>query len=371
MKLKLVMLLLIVLLCSSCTKTVDYDVDSYRTTMQFRDNFKVMQLTDLHFGIESDLAMQLDFMCNSIDEANPDLIILTGDNFMYASKGIVDVLFETLNSKCKELSEKHPEYITKFAVTFGNHDNQGDYPRYYVNNSIKRYVTEDGMERINNKYAAFLDYEDDNLRGFANYYIDLVDDINKTKDEVDVKYRLHILDSNSYHFVFPAYKYEKIFEEQLSHINTIYKTATKDKDYIGMCFFHIPFAEFNEMKEQYLNSDNPSLIGQGEIKDKVRTPYEDNDSYIKLKQANIISFFVGHDHQNYGDYIYNANSNKLDDKAIFSYGVKSTNQLYHFDDMIGYKVVTLKDNMSKEEFLSIKNIKENFVNVTNRGEYYE
>ena len=46
-----------------------------------------------------------------------------------ASKGIVDVLFETLNNKCKELTSKHPKYTTKFAVTFGNHDNQGDYPR--------------------------------------------------------------------------------------------------------------------------------------------------------------------------------------------------------------------------------------------------
>ena len=138
-----------------------------------------------------------------------------------------------------------------------------------------------------------------------------------------------------------------------------------------MCFFHIPFAEYADMKEQYINSNNPSLIGQGELKDKVRVPYQDNGSYSKLRQANIISFFVGHDHQNYGDYIFNATSDKLEDKAIFSYGVKSTNQLYHYDDMIGYKVIILKDNMTKDEFISIKNVNENFINVTNRGEDYE
>ena len=367
---KILPLLILTVLCSSCHDNVEYSVNDYRTTMQFHDDFKILQVTDLHFGIESDLAKQLDFVCDSILQANPDLIILTGDNFMYASKRIVDVLFETLNDKCEELTSLNNR-LTKFAVTFGNHDNQGDYPRYYINKTIKQYVTTDGKERVDNKYAAFLDYEDDNLQGFANYYIDLVDDINKSTDEVDVKYRLHIIDSNTYHFVNISYKYELIFEEQLTHVNNIYNNATKDKDYIGMAFFHIPFAEYNQMKEQYTNATNKTLVGQGELKDKVRTPYYDNGSYSKLKNSNIISFFTGHDHQNYGDYIFNATSDDINDKAIFSYGVKSTNQLYHFDDMIGYKLINLKDNMSKEEFVSIKNINENFTNVTTRGEDYE
>lgn len=367
----LLLTLILCLICTSCTYEKEYSVDDYRTVMQFHDDFKILQLTDLHLGIESDLTKQLNFICDSIEEADPDLIILTGDNFMYASKGIVDILFETLNNKCKELSEKDSKYITKFAVTFGNHDNQGDYERFYVNSSILKFVTTDGKERVDNKYAAFIDYEDDNLHGFANYYIDLVDDIKKSKEEVNVIYRLHILDSNTYHFVAPAYQYDLIYEDQLSHVNNIYKTATNDKDYIGMCFFHIPFYEYSLMKEQYLNSANQSLVGQGELKDKVRVPYVDNNSYSKLRESNIISFFVGHDHENYGDYIYNANNEKLEDKAIFSYGVKSTNQLYHFDDMIGYKVINLKQNVTQEEFLSISYINENFTNVVNRGEDYE
>ena len=77
------------------------------------------------------------------------------------------------------------------------------------------------------------------------------------------------------------------------------------------------------------------------------------------------------DHQNYGDYIFNADSSDINDKAIFSYGVKSTNQLYHFDYMIGYKVINLKDNMTKETFITIENINENFKNVTDRGDDYE
>ena len=373
MKIKTIFIfLLMVVLCSSCVKTKKYNIDDYRTTMKFHDDFRVMQLTDLHLGIESDLAKQLKFICESIEEADPDLIVLTGDNFMFASKGIVTELFKTLNNKCKELSEKDENgYITKFAVTFGNHDNQGDYSRYYVNSAILKYVTEDGKELEDSKFAAFLDYENDDLHGFANYFIDLVDDPSKSKDEVDVKYRLHILDSNTYYFTGTDYDYDVIHNDQLEHINNIYNNATKDKDYIGMCFFHIPFYEFSIARDQYVNSSNKELIGQGEFNEDVNDSSKENESYIKLRKANIISYFVGHDHINYGDFIYNALNETIDDKSIFSYGVKSTNQLYHFDYMMGYKIINLKNNMTQEKFISIENVNQNFINVLNRGDDYE
>ncbi len=349
----------------------DYSVDKYRTTMQFYDDFKILQLADLHFGIESNIALQLDIIKNAISESSPDLIILTGDNFMYASKGVVESLFSFLNQECKALTEKRGGRLTKFAVTFGNHDNQGDYPRYFINNVIKSYATVDGREIADSKYAAFVDYEDDNLFGMTNYYIDLVDDITKSSDEVDVKYRIHLIDSNTYHYMGLDYDYDVIHPEQLEHANEIFRDATKDQDYIGLAFFHIPFYEYQKAWEQYLAAEDPSLVGQGECREHALYGYENNGAYQKLREANILAFFCGHDHINHGDFIYNAQSDSIDDKAIFSYGVKATNQLYHDTDMIGYKTITLKDGTTKEEFVSIENIKENFVNITGGYEHYE
>lgn len=369
MKKKILPILMMSLFCTSCGQSINYSIEEYRTTLEFHDDFKILQLTDLHLGIESDLAKQLGFLCKSIDEANPDLIILTGDNFMYGSKGIVKNLFKTLNEKCKELTSKNNR-LTKFAVTFGNHDNQGDYPRYFINKTILKYVSKDGEEIEQNKYAAFLDYKNDDLHGFANYYIDLVDDRSKSFETADVKYRIHILDSNTYHLVGAAYKYEKIFDDQVYHIKEIYEKS-KDKDYIGLAFFHIPFEEYNLMKEQYDACIDKSQMCQGELKDIMTGPYEETIAYEVMRESNIVSFFTGHDHTNYGDFIYNYDSENFDDKAIFSYGVKSTNQLYHYDDMLGYKLIHLKENMTKEEFVSMKNINENFKNVTNRGAKYE
>lgn len=48
----LLSLLLLAASCVSCAKCVEYELDSYRTTIQFHDNFRVMQLTDLHLGIQ-------------------------------------------------------------------------------------------------------------------------------------------------------------------------------------------------------------------------------------------------------------------------------------------------------------------------------
>ena len=366
-KFQIFSLLLLMLCLVSCSTTKSYEVKEYRTTMQFHDDFKILQITDIHLGIESDLEKQLSIVKSYIQEANPDLIILTGDNFMYASKRIVKNLIETVNNECKLLTEKNNR-LSKFAITFGNHDNQGDYPRYYINKVVLSYTTKDGDEIKDNKYAAFIDFEDDDLYGLTNYYIDLVDDRSKDIDTVDVKYRIHIIDSNTYHFTGIKYQYDVIHEEQLEHAVNIYNNATKDKDYIGLAFFHIPFEEFQFANEQYQNNNN---IGQGTFLEEALFPYENNGSYAKLKEANISAFIVGHNHKIAADVIYNAESNNVDDKAILSFGVKATNQLYHDDEMIGYKTITLKDNITKEEFLSIKYVNENFKNIMNRNDQYE
>lgn len=356
--------------CAPSAQEKTYAVSEYRTTMQFHDDFKILQLTDLHLGIESDLAKQLDVVKSAIRAEKPDLIILTGDNFMYATKSVVENLVKTLNEECKMLTVRE-DRLVKFAITFGNHDNQGDYPRYYINSVIKSYTTSDGNEIRDSKFGTMKDFEDDDIFGLTNYFIDLVDDRAKSAEEVDVVYRLHIIDSNTYHFEGIKYNYDVIRDSQLDHAQRIYQTATTDKDYIGMAFFHIPLEEYETVKEQYQTAENPALVGQGKFGEGVLHGYKNNGVYQKLRDANIISFTVGHDHKNYGDFIYNAHSSNVSDKAIFSFGVKSTNQLYHFEDMLGYKVINLKAGMDQESFLSIENVNANFINNTRGNERYE
>lgn len=347
-----------------------YPVEAYRTTMQYYEDFKILQIADLHLGIETDVGHQLEILKDSIRKEQPDLIILTGDNFMYASKGVVKSLISALNRECAALTAARGGRLTKFTMTFGNHDNQGDYSRYYINDVMSTYATADGSEIAEQKFAAFVDFEDDNLFGLTNFYIDLVDDRAKSRDTVDVKYRLHVIDSNTYHFNGTDYDYDVIRTEQLEHAVNVYEQATADKDYIGLAFFHIPLHEFQDAYEEFQRAEDPSLLGQGEFREDALHGYENNGSYGKLREANVVAFFCGHDHINYGDFIYRANSEAVSDRAIFSYGVKSTNQLYHDTDMIGYKTITLKD-LTASDFVTMENIRENFKNFTGGYSRYE
>ena len=368
MKIKTLALFLITVMlfsligCTGAGGEKDYSITEYRTTMQYQDDFKILQLADLHLGVQTDVAHQLSIVKNAIKNEKPDLIILTGDNFMYASSSVVDLLIETLNAECEKLTAERGGRLTKFTMTFGNHDNQGDYSRYYINSVIKKYVTSDGKEIADKKYAAFIDYEDDNIFGLTNFYIDLVDDINKDRSTVDVKYRLHVIDSNTYHFMGTDYDYDVIHQDQLDHAKDIYENATADHNYIGMAFFHIPFYEYQDAYDEYIASTHKDSLGQGEYLEGVLFPYENNGSYEKLCEANIISFVCGHNHKNYGDYLYNG--------TILSYGVKSTNQLYHDVEVIGYKTITLED-ISPDEFVSIENVNKNFKNYTGGYVNYE
>lgn len=347
-----------------------YAVQQYRTTMQYYEDFKILQIADLHLGIETDVALQLQILRDTIRREQPDLIVLTGDNFMYASKGVVKSLISTLNEECAALTTARNGRLAKFTLTFGNHDNQGDYARYYINDVIRTYVTADGNEIADRKFAAFVDYEDDALFGLANFYIDLVDDRTKSTDTVDVKYRVHIIDSNTYHFMGPDYDYDVMHPEQLQHAQNVYEQATADRDYIGLAFFHIPLYEFEQAYEQYSSAAAPEQVGQGEYREGVLYGYENNGAYSMLRAANIVAYFCGHDHINYGDIIFNAHSASAADRAIFSYGVKSTNQLYHDTDLIGYKTITLRD-VSVEDFLSMDYVGNNFQNYTKGYGSYE
>lgn len=75
------------LLLSSCGATpIDYDVKAYEKTLEYKDNFKIMQLTDIHISLPTDMKKQFDFLENNIKTCNPDLIAITGDSFFWSDK---------------------------------------------------------------------------------------------------------------------------------------------------------------------------------------------------------------------------------------------------------------------------------------------
>lgn len=295
-----------------------YSFDKYRLELDMtNDEYKIMQLTDIHISIQTDMAKTKELLRTNILEASPDLIVLTGDIFMEANTTYVDETFNFFDS-----------FNIPFAYTYGNHDLQGVYDVNYIAKRV-----------MDAKNSVYIDYLDDNLFGQANYYINL-------KKNGEVKYRLYVIDSNSYHRASYYFDYDVIHEEQLEHVKDI---ARNEGIVPSLAFFHIPLEEYNDAYKLYEESGFDPSIGRGENREKgnhAYCGYKETEAFEVLKSVGVKGIFVGHDHINYTDILYQ--------DVVLSYGVKSTPEIYHDDDLIGYKLITL--NSSDNSSFGLDNI---------------
>ena len=56
-KLNFLSLVFVAGFCVSCSGPKHYDIELYRSTMNFHDDFKVIQLTDLHLGYDCNIGV--------------------------------------------------------------------------------------------------------------------------------------------------------------------------------------------------------------------------------------------------------------------------------------------------------------------------
>ena len=121
-----VMAPLCALLLTSCG-TKHYEAKEYILEMNWKDNFRILQLNDIHIGNKDDQKLQFDFLDRTINEANADLIVLDGDVFTFADRVSAKRLFSWMDS------HKIP-----WTLTWGNHDEQCyfsiDWVTGYLNN---------------------------------------------------------------------------------------------------------------------------------------------------------------------------------------------------------------------------------------------
>lgn len=212
----------------------------------------------------------------------------------------------------------------KCAFTYGNHDSTSmtDDP-YYINSKIALA-----------KNSVFVDYEDDEVDGLTNYYINL-------KSGNKNIYRLYIIDSNSYKPTGAGGDsvYDVIHLNQLKHLENIYE-GEGDKA-PGLAFFHIPLREYVNAYAGY--TDDPELYeGQGVKGDPFGYGYMNNGAYTVMKNCGIVGAFSGHDHMNDFDIDYFDKENHM----VLGYGIKGSDLNYYKEGQIGYKIITLPADSS-------------------------
>ena len=311
MKNKLTALAFISLLALSACGTKKYQPQDYILEMNYKSDFRILQLTDIHLSDKDDKETQFKFLDLLYQDANnPDLVVVTGDLFTFAGKDTAKSLLKYLDGK------KVP-----WTVCFGNHDEQCYFSVDWLTETLSKYGS----------YCMFKDLQDDKVNGNCNFVINL-------KDGGKVHDQLFIMDSNRYNFSLSQLGYDCFKEDQINWYSDIvnYTTAQNGGVVNSLMFYHIPLPEINAAWDE-AKANNTVIYG--EKREASCPPDHDYGFFGKIKEVGSTSaMFFGHDH---------INNFEVDYQGVkFCYGIKSTDRIYHDEDMMGCQTITIHDDHS-------------------------
>jgi predicted MPP superfamily phosphohydrolase len=282
-------------LVNTHTYTSNLIVDKEHNLLKAKENkeIKILQLTDIQVSNFLFAGYAFDIVKNTIKKAQPDLLVLTGDN---------------ITSKADErLLNKFATFMDSFelpwALIYGNHD--------YV---VKVPIEKQNEVYENTKYGLFKtgNVKDHN----GNYYYNI-----ERNNEV------------IYSLIFTDSKYDGF---TIDHINwykdTINQITTSNNKIIpSILFSHIPPKGLAKAYEAYLKDNN---IGYGSMNEDLSLQKTDPGIYEKALELKSTKMFVyGHDHIN--TLVINYND------IMFCYGLKTGRTTYYNRHMNGGTLYTI------------------------------
>ena len=273
------------------------------------EDFKVLQLTDVHIGggfmsLKKD-AMALNAVAAMIKAEQPDLVIATGD-VSYPVPFQAGTFNNLASAKIfATLMEQLGVYWT---LSFGNHDTEAY--SYYDREFISEFYSSEEF-----KYCLYTAGPDD-VDGYGNQIINV-----KNSDGI-ITQSLYVFDSHSYtdgDFLGIFWKYDNIHENQVQWYkdnviaynqqnNALLKEMGKEEnsDIKSAAFFHIPLTEQRDAWYEYRDAgyqdteDVKLIYGlAGESGNVVFCGmHEDNLFEAMLELGSTKAIFCGHDHDN-------------------------------------------------------------------------
>lgn len=272
------------------------------------EDFKVVQLTDVHIGggwmsLKKD-GMALNAVAAMVTAEKPDLVVVTGD-IGYP----VPFQSGTFNNKSSaeifaELMEKLGVYWT---LCFGNHDTEAysyysraDMAEFYLSEKYEHCLFQSGPEDIS---------------GYGNQIINI-----KQTNGV-ISQSLYVLDSHSYtdgDIFGVMWKYDNIHQDQIDWYKQnvemynaenaeVCKTlGIKDGGVKSTMFFHIPLTEYRDAWYEYADNgfedtENVKLVygTAGESKKVVYCGMGEDELFETIQElGSTTGIFCGHDHKN-------------------------------------------------------------------------
>lgn len=306
--------LCVAMLCGCSYKKVRHKPEEYILETEYKKDFKILQLNDIHLANKDNRREQYDFLDGTITMADPDMIIMCGDLFTFADRTVAKELFAFMDS-----------YGIPWTLTFGNHDEQCYFPIDWVTGVLNEYGSN----------CLFKDIQDDDVFGNANFAINLM-------DGNEIKKQIIMIDSNRYNYgEYIGYDYIK--QDQIDWYERLVDYTTKENGgevVKSLAFFHIPLPEFatawDEVQQGGSKDTEYIYGGQGE---PVSCPKVNSGLFDKmLELGSTEGIFVAHDHVT--DFIVKYKG------IILSYGVNSTDRIYYDDNLLGGRVITIHEDGS-------------------------
>lgn len=259
--------------------------------LKFDENgeFKILHLCDCQDGYHADQRM-IDYINYVLDEYDPDIVILGGDNTVGEEA--------TKELAVAELVEPFVENKTYFTLVFGNHD----YQQGYTNDELFEMYKKHGGE-----YCLAYDAVPE-LHGTATHNLPVY-----SKDGSKIKYNLWMFDSGTY----VDGGYDCVRKDQIDwYVETSNALAAEAGEKVpSLAFQHIivgdvydalfaeiPFslgvltANYNGKYYSYL----PKLHNFSGFLVEPPCPGVDNEGQLEAmrKQGDVQAIFSGHDHVN-------------------------------------------------------------------------
>lgn len=277
----------------------DIGEDGYYTFVT-DDNFKVMQLTDVHIGagflsIKKD-SMALNAVASMIQEEKPDLVVVSGD-IAYP----IPFQAGTFNNKnsARLFATLMEQLGVYWAPAFGNHDTESY--SYYTREDICEFYSSGEFSHC------LLQAGPEDVDGVGNYIVNVKNTAGK------ITQSLVVMDSQSYvgSGIIDGIimKYDRIHDNQVEWYKSEIKALTEENGGVtpkSLAFFHIPLVEYKTAWEEYVNNGSKDTenvkyyYGKVGEKDSGIFCAEENCGLFDAAKelGSTQGFFCGHDHLN-------------------------------------------------------------------------
>lgn len=271
-------------------------------SLRFNSNgkFRILQLADLQDNAVLNPVAK-DFIKAAIEKTQPDLIVLTGDNFAGYATG-TNVFHGIDKALARKAIDEYMSILEKYGIPVtmvpGNHDDD----------DIK--LTKEEELEMYQKYDCFIGYDDvPEMYGCGTHNLPIY----SSKNAYKLAYNIWMFDSNTYDEELGGYDY--VHDDQVEwYVNKSneLKAANGGQPVPSMVFQHIIVKEIFDTLVECPEGTPNSMPHDGKF-------YKFNDDYYKtgnfkewpcpgtrdgkqfnamVEQGDVVAMFFGHDHNN-------------------------------------------------------------------------